>query len=249
MLKGFGFLGTVAIGGLAFSGMAGGSYSREVDRPMPEVMAALEDLDIREQPGQPGTDPSRSGGIMPLFLLERSADSMTWKVMSGDKVATSMTVFLEPIDGGRRTLVTTDVERGDAPDDFVSPAFRSEGLTFSLFSMAVEAELNELTLPSGDPATCRELIERFESGAFASADAQPGDLSSAMGQTAGTAIKLHAFEAELRRNGCNTDRPAGEFRPVMSEMTVGPNPLASGPSSRESDVSFEAGKPMVNLRN
>ena len=248
MLKGFGFLGTVAIGGLAFSTMVGGSYSREVDRPMPEVMAALADLDIREQPGQPGTDPSRSGGIMPLFLLERTADTMTWKVMSGDKVATSMTVFLEPIDGGARTLVTTDVERGDAPDDFVSPAFRSEGLTFSLFSMAVEAELNELTLPSGDPAKCRELIERFESGAFASADPRPRDLSGAMGQTAGTAIKLHAVEAEMRRNGCDTSGPAGEFTPITTQMTRGPDPFASGTLS-ETDVSFEAGKPMVNVRN
>ncbi len=167
--------------------------------------------------------------------------------MSGDKVATSMTVFLEPIDGGKRTLVTTDVERGDAPDDFVSPAFRSEGLTFSLFSMAVEAELNELTLPSGDPAKCRELIRRFESGAFASADPQPRDLSDAMGQTAGTAMKLHAFEAELRRNGCDTSRPAGEFRPVTTEMKR--DPFASGPSPRESDVSFETGKPMMNVRN
>lgn len=44
-------------------GLGGGAYSREVGRPPAEVMDALADLDITAQPGSPGTDPSRSGGV------------------------------------------------------------------------------------------------------------------------------------------------------------------------------------------
>lgn len=47
-------------------------------RPPAEVMAALADLDITAQPGSPGTDPSRSGGVEPVFLLDRQPDRMIW---------------------------------------------------------------------------------------------------------------------------------------------------------------------------
>ena len=247
LLKSSAILAPLMIGGAYATGAFDSSYSREVDRPMPQVMAALVDLDIREQPGQPGTDPSRAGGVTPVFLLERTAQSMTWKVMSGRQVATSMTVTFEPLDGGKRTRVTAEVERGDASDDFVSPAFRSEGLTLALFSMAVEGELNELTRPAADPAKCRELMERFEGGAFASVgEGRPSSLKEAVGSTAATGLRLGAFEAELRRNGCDTDSPAGEFTPVESMMG---RPSGMEPSSGpDPDVNFEAGKPMVDVR-
>lgn len=249
LVKSSAILAPLLIGGAYVTGAFDGSYSREVARPPAEVMAALEDLDVREQPGQPGTDPSRAGGVTPLFRLERTADSMTWKVMSGAQVATSMIVHFEPIDGGRRTRVTAEVERGDAPDDFVSPAFRSEGLTLALFSMAVEGELNELTRPVADPAKCRELIERFEGGGFASAGSErPANLTEAVGNTAATGLRLHAQEAELRRNGCDTDRPGGAFTPVSEGMMGGPGSADSfSSSSADPSVNFEPGKPMVDV--
>jgi len=40
---------------LAPAVLGGGAYSREVDRTPAQVMAALGDLDIREQPGEPGS--------------------------------------------------------------------------------------------------------------------------------------------------------------------------------------------------
>lgn len=240
-LKTIGLATPVVLGGLYVSGSFGGNYSREVDRPPAEVMAALADLDIREQPGAPGTDPSRAGGVMPLFRQERTADTMTWWVMSGDKVAVRMTAALEPIDDGRATRVTAQVERGDAPDDFVSPAFRSEGLTMGLFGMALEAELDELSHAAGDPAKCRELMARFESGALASAGDRPREgVVNAMGATATTIVKLHAFEGELRRNGCETSQSASLFRQPTSRM-------GAAPPRREGNISFEPGKPMVDL--
>ena len=126
----------------------GNGYSHVVDRPQSEVVAALEDLDISAQPGNPGTDPSRSGGVKPDIRLEKASDHMTWWVMAGDKVATIMTVTFEQLDGGKRTRVTTSVKRGDAPDDIVSPAFRSHRNHLAYCSRS-RSRANSTSLPTG----------------------------------------------------------------------------------------------------
>ena len=122
-LKAFIILAPVALGGMWVGGVFGGSYSRTVDRPPAQVLAAISDLDIRQQPGAPGTDPSRSGGVPSLFRSERTADGIAFVVMSGAHVATRMIVHLEPVDNG--ALYQGDrrqVARGDAPDDEVAPS-------------------------------------------------------------------------------------------------------------------------------
>ena len=242
MLKAIGFAAPLLAGAYFFAGSFG-LYSRSVDRPVAEVMASLDDLDITEQPGAPGSDASRSGGIQPLFRLEPGPNSMTWVVMSGEQVATRMTARFEPIDGGRRTKVSAEVDRGSAPDDFVSPAFRSEGLTMALFAMALEAELDELTLPAGDPQKCDQLLADFAARNMASIDMQRQDsLKDAVGDTATIIMRLNAMEAELRRNGCST-KSAGEFREISNEMGSG----SASPRARQPNVSFEPGKPMVDV--
>src|ERR1700760_2036272 len=67
------FMGLLA---LALAG-CGNGYSHIVDKPQADVVAALEDLDITKQPGNPGTDPSASGGVAPEIRLEKAADHMT----------------------------------------------------------------------------------------------------------------------------------------------------------------------------
>ena len=140
------FVGLLALA-LAGCNWIGNGYSHVVDRPQADVVAALEDLDISTQPGNPGTDPSVSGGVKPDIRLEKAADHMTWWVMAGDKVATTMTATFEPLDGGKRTRVTTSVAARRRARRRVSPAFRSTGITSGLFSMAVEGELNKMTAP------------------------------------------------------------------------------------------------------
>jgi hypothetical protein len=241
-LKAFGLAAPVAAGAMYMMGLFGGTgYSRVVDRPPAAVMAALEDLDITRQPGSPGTDPAASGGVTPVFQLSRGADRLTWRVMSGDKVATAMTAVIEPVDGGQRSRVTASVERGDAPDDFVSPAFRSTGITLGLFGMAIESELNQLVAPpKADPAKCQALMDRFTEENMASGFAdRPGSLGEAMGKTAQITMKLQAMEAELRRQGCDTERPEG-FTAVRSEMGAASPPPVEG-------VNFAPGKPMVDV--
>jgi len=212
-LKAFGLLAPLVGGGLYVAGIFDGvGYDREVAHPPAEVMAALADLDITAQPGSPGTDSSRSGGVAPVFLLEREADRMIWTVMSGDKVALRMTAIVQPVKDGSHSRVTAYVEPGDAPDDFVSPAFRSKGIAMGLFGVALEGELNELTMPAAaDAATCDALLARFElenlQAGFAGAD--PNNTAQAIGSTTKMVMKLHAQEAELRRNGCDPARKPG----------------------------------------
>ncbi|WP_157081264.1 hypothetical protein [Novosphingobium naphthalenivorans] len=206
-------------------------------------MAALSGLDITAQPGAPGSTAERAGGIKPTFRLEKADDHMTWYVMSGDKVATTMTAYFQPIDEGRQTRVTASVKRGDAPDDFVSPAFRSNGLTMGLFTMALEGELNKLVQPGAtDLARCDEIMAEFQRANEADAGSRD-NLAQAMGGTAKTMLRLHATEAELRRNGCPVDDNNGEFRSVKSEMGPPPGGITrDGPEARAEEEGGGWGK-------
>jgi hypothetical protein len=152
---------------------------------------------------------------MPLIRIDRGADRLTWVVMSGDRVATRMTAIVEPTDGGRHSHVTAQVERGDAPDDFVSPAFRSKGITMGQFGMAVEGELNKLVSPV-DPTRCREALARMERNGIMAPQDRPANLTQAMGNAAKTIVALNAQEGELRRNGCDTSGTAKFETPVSA---------------------------------
>jgi hypothetical protein len=244
-VRSFGVIGVLALGGLYMTGLIGGaSFSRNVGKPQAEVMKALEDLDITEQPGSPGTDPAAAGGVKPVFQLSKTPDSLIWTVMSGDKIATQMIAHFEPVDDGKGTHVTAEVQRGDAPDDFVSPAFRSKGLTMALFGMALESELNELVTPAhGWNEDCDRIMARFQAGNEGNVDMQHHDgVVDALGDGAIVAMKLNAMESELRRAGCNTNQD-GQFRSVESRMTT----ASSEPAHREPEVRFEPGKPMMDL--
>ena len=241
--KAFALLAPIGLGGMWFAGAIGGGYERVVDRPPAQVMAALGDLDVREQPGAPGTDPSRSGGVAPLFRTERTADSISFVVMSGDKVATRMTAHLEPVEGGAKTRVTASVERGDAPDDFVSPAFRSNGITLGLFSLALDGELDELVSPPRRSlAECQAMEERLlMANAAQFSGGEPQNLRQGVGDGARVIIGLAAVQAELRRRGCAGAANEGpRFRPVSNAMGAG----GSGPPP---GVTFAPGQPMVDV--
>ena len=220
-LKAFGLLAPVMVGGAWLGGVFDASaYSREVARTPEQVMAGISDLDISGQPGEPGTDPSQSGGVRPMFRTERGDNQVTYLVMSGNQVATRMIAILEPLDGGRRTRVTATVERGDAPDDFVSPAFRSEGVTLGLFSLALDDELDDLMAPPQRSAEeCREIAERLlMAGAGDTIDSR----ERSIGDGARAILRVNAAAGELRRNGCPLDRAGdGDFDPISDEMSEG----------------------------
>ena len=133
-------------------GLNGPAYSQDIDRPPEQVAAALGDIDLNVLP-------TGAGGMyqsVPPITMSRTADKISWTVMSGDEVAMTMTASLTPLDGGRRTRVTGIVEKGSLSNpDSVSPAFQSPGTMEKLFSMALGAELAEFTA-AGDPNALAE---------------------------------------------------------------------------------------------
>ena len=235
-LKGLLLLVPIAAGGWYMVGGSAGGMSREVNRSPEVVAAAISDLDIRRQPGTPGTDASRSGGVLPVFRHERTADGVVFTVYSRDQVATRMIAHLEPLDGGRRTRVWAEVERGDAPDELVSPAFRSTGITLGLFNSALGDELDNLVSPPRhSEVECRD-IEREVLEANAPQDQNPLH----------TIAAVRAAEAELRSRGCDTSAHADRgFQPVSNQMGAGSSG-AMGPP-RSDGVDFRPGQPMVDV--
>lgn len=238
----------VALGAWA-TGMLGGGYSRTVDKPPAEVAAALADLDIRNAPGAPGTDPLASGGQLPTFSVETAPDHVSYVVMAHGQVAMTMTAWLKPVDGGKRTKVTASVRRGPAPDDYVSPAFRSTGITMGLFAAELEGDLDKLVFPPGKwTAECDAIVARFEAGNDdMSMNRDSESLKQAIGNTARSAMRLGQFDKELKAAHC--PQPDNKFHDVSAKLSDGGSPSAPPPMVRPSDPSSPAdsARPTINL--
>ncbi|WP_088181748.1 hypothetical protein [Sphingobium sp. Z007] len=236
-------IGLVAAAILYVSGALNAGYSRDVERPVADVMTTFEGLDVRDEPGSPGTDPARSGGVTPDFKLEREPGKMTWLVMAGDKVATRMIATLEPIRDGAATRVHASVERGDAPEDIVSPTFRSEKITLGLFAAALETRINRLTL--GWSAKCDALMTEFMNGGSPGSDDRT-TLGTAIGSTSRDIMRIGAFDTKLRAAGCDpAQRTQGtSFAPVSDRVRDAPV-MQDGPPASDAPR-FEPGKPMLD---
>ncbi len=241
-LKIFLLLAPVALGGWYVTSGSAATFSQEVDKTPEQVLAAIADLDVRRQPGSPGTDPAASGGIPSDFRIERTAEGITFVVMSGNQVATRMIARLEPLDGGRRTRVTAEVVRGDAPDERIAPAFRSNGTTLGLFSAALRDELDDLiSPPRKSREECNELERQLLEANAPGANENPLRMIRLM----------HGVERELRRQGCDTsgrDRGGGDrfegARSVMRDMPAAA-PASPAPAA---GTNFRPGQPMVDVR-
>lgn len=230
--------GVAVLGGIGWMLVPGG-FSRTVDRPPAEVAAGLASLDIRDAPGAPGTDPMASGGELPSLTVESAPDHVSYIVMAHGEVATRMTAWLKPVDGGARTKVTATVERGPAPDDYVSPAFRSKGVTMGLFSAVLEDQLDKLVFKIGPwDSHCDAIMANFEARNAGNVDQRgPTSLTSAFAGTAKAAMSIASLDKELKAAGCppnaNGDAPrdAQGFTTVSSQLHESPPPtIAPAPS-------------------
>jgi len=238
----------VALGAWA-TGVLGGGYSRTVDKPPAEVAAAIADLDIRNAPGSPGTDPLASGGQVPTFRVEAAPDHVSYVVMAHGQVAMTMTAWLKSVDGGKRTKVTASVQRGPAPDDYVSPAFRSNGITMGLFAAELEGEIDKLVFPPGQwTAQCDAIVARFEGGNEAQGfDRSPGSLTQAIGNTAKMSMRLGQFDKELKTAHC--PQPDNKFHDVHAKLSDAGPPAEPPPMVRPEDPSSPAdsARPTMDL--
>ena len=127
-LKGFLLLVPIAAGGWYMAGGSAGECRatwtgrRRRSRRRSPIWTSASSRDAGDRSGRIGR---RACGVPP----RADGRGIVFIVYSRDKVATRMIAHLEPLDGGRRTRVWAEVERGDAPDELVSPAFRSTGIT------------------------------------------------------------------------------------------------------------------------
>ena len=211
-------IGIIAAGWFALSQFV--NYEISSDHEVAVVMDELADRDIRKQPGEPGSTADSAGGVLPVFRLVRTADQMEWIVMSGDKVATRMTATFEKAwTGGTR--IKTKVERGDAPDGFTSPAFRSEGLTLGLFKSAIEDDLDLIGSPGWGPE-CNDLRNEI----------LYGDAGAS-----GNPLGRMNLRDDLLEMGCDVNAEPNDFKTVTDTMSDGDdsaNPPKSVPFQKVS---------------
>lgn len=221
----------VILAGLGWYLFGGPSYSRTVGRQPADVANAVANLDIRTAPGAPGSTAVQGTGEVPTFTVERKGDRVIHVVHARDQVAMRLITRLVPTDDGKSTKVTAWVERGDAPDDYVSPAFRSKGTTMGLFSLVLDDKLNKLVDgPLVWDPKCDAIIARFENrnGGFPSPQAEPNTLGGAMARTARDGMAIAGLSQELRAAGCPDSAPAGySQQPEPSS----PPPVPEAPTS------------------
>ena len=213
----FGALGVIGLHQAVGSAMTS-------EQPPEAVLAALADLDIRKQPGEPGSTAEASGGILPEFMMTRDDNRIIWTVMSGDQVATTMTATVSENWMGK-TSIETHVERGDAPDQVTSPAFRSESMTQALFKNAISDQLALIGSVGWGPE-CNELRDEIVHGE---------------GGVMENPLKLATFQGELRDLGCDVNAEPKGFKHVTE--TSGPDPEYSEeePSDDRGPVQPQAG--------
>ena len=222
------FMAIAAMVGAIMYFMHDGGYHREVGASPDKVRAALYSLDVRTAPGAPGTDPMNSGGVPSNFAVTQEGDDMVWTVTNGNDVAVRMIAHLEAVDGGAHTKVTARIERGNAPDDHVAPAFRSKGVTMGLFAMVLEDKLDSLVMPAAGEwsAKCDEIWSRVEqANAAAGGMEQSSSIGQAMGKTARLSMNLAAGDKELKAAGCPV-KSGNQFEDVHPQLTEGAGPPA-----------------------
>jgi len=238
MLKSIAVIAAGVAGSLYVSG-AFDPYPRTVEGDPQAVMASLADLDIREQPGAPGSTAASAGGVKPVFRMVRSANRIDWIVLSGSEIATTMTATFEPVGEGR-TRIAAWVERGDAPDERTSPAFRSEGLTFALFQSALNAEINEISAGGWRPE-CDAIRDELmlDLAPEAAAMEKAGSVTDGIVAVGGAAVRLAGVRRELVARGCNPNAPdpaAGPDGFVRVRDTMGGRGGSGGGFSSDEEV-------------
>ncbi len=226
MLKGLLVASPVVGTALYFTGTfdAGSAYPRTVDGSPAEIMRELADLDVREQPGAPGsTSEIRRRGDP---ALPPSAGRGAARLDRDERHRGRHDDDRDVRAGRRRRAhrIMASVVRGDAPEAYTSPAFRSEGLTQALFEAALDTELNELAAAGWGPecdAIRDELMlsASVEGMDVAAAESVP-ERMVAVGKAAG---RLAEVRRQLIARGCNPDAPnpaagADGFVPVRSSM-------------------------------
>jgi hypothetical protein len=152
-------LAVMVIGGMRIDD----EFDRDIAQPPAVVTAALESVDVVNQPhAQKALREAREKRV-PEILVQRDSDGLSWFVMSGGKSVLRMKAELRPSADGASTHVSTEVEAGEVeagPD--VPPLFASRSEVEPLFAIAVERALGDY-IPRSERslASLQELPGRY----------------------------------------------------------------------------------------
>lgn len=147
-------------------------FSRDIAQPPEVVAAALQNVDVVNQPHAQKALREVGEKRVPYILAQRDADGFSWFVMSGEKSVLRMKAELKPSADGASTHVSTEVEAGEVeggPD--VPPLFASRSEVEPLFAIAVERALGDY-IPRSERslASLQELPSRYKTEAEKNAE-------------------------------------------------------------------------------
>lgn len=199
-------------------GLAGGAYSKQVDRPLAVVSASLSNIELDLFSGA-----QDEGLRLALSQIRRqqNADGYSWFVMNGDKVVAEMVVTLTPAEGGSATQVLGIVDMGET--EGAPPGLGNERVMEFLFANALDAQLADFA-PLGARLSAEDLRRKKQ-----------------FGKGAMTTARMVADPLAIAREGLRRHEEALEDqREFRESQRIEDQRRAAG-------VTFEPGKPMVDV--
>lgn len=139
-------------------------FARDIAQPPEVVAAALENVDVVNQPHAQKALREVGEKRVPQIVAQRDPDGFSWFVMSNGKSVLRMKAELKPSADGRSTRVSTEVEAGEVEGGSdVPPLFASRSEVEPLFAIAVERALGDY-IPRSERslASLQELPARYK---------------------------------------------------------------------------------------
>lgn len=130
--------------------------------------------------------------------------------MSRNQVATRLTAKVSRRWLGGSTI-SAEVQRGDAPDEYTSPAFRSHTITLMLFRNALKEELSLIGSVGWGPE-CNQLRDDMQ----------------AVEPPMTNPVQMIMFDRKLRSKGCDPNAAPKEFRIASNKLRPLPTESVSG---------------------
>jgi hypothetical protein len=193
-------------------------YRKQIEKPVPTVVNALENIEF-DLLSEAGNNGVELA--LPQIRRRKNPDGYSWFVMSGRHVAAEMVVTLAPVAKGAATDVRGHVEMGTAPG--TAPGIGNERIMQFLFANALDAALAPLARPA----------ERLGAEETAKKK-QLGDAAMTTAAILADPMAISSEAIERYEEHEKVEREAEERERVEEQR-------------RASGVSFEPGKPMVDL--
>ena len=193
-------------------------YRKQIEKPANIVDTALQNIEL-DLLSEAGANGVELA--LPQIRRRQNPEGYSWFVMSGSQVAAEMVVTVEPLRDGAATQVQGHVEMGDAPG--AARGIGDARLMQFLFANALDAALAPL-MPSAERVGPEETAKKKQ-----------------LGKAAMTTARILADPMALSSEAIGRYEEHQKFiREVEERSRVEEQRRAAG-------ISFEPGKPMVDL--